>query len=201
MQASEALAQRWTDFIQLFTQVSDRGVSPYNVEVRRSFTLLLGILTTIEERMRQKLFIGREVLQFIGNSRRALFVQQQKVEEIVVRSDKTGAREYEKRKCMEFFRSLMLSMNNVLDRELPADIFAPLERSQLKVNVSTACSSLAQITGSVGLFHGQINEIKGKMVALNALLAQVHFSLNLPFDVVLMIEETVVEKVSDDFTF
>jgi hypothetical protein len=54
-----------------------------------------------------------------------------------------------------------------------------------------ACAALGQIAQSIGGFHVQMNDIKGKIISVNALLTQVCDTLNLPFNIVITVKEKV----------
>jgi hypothetical protein len=188
-QSAETFTLKWTSFIELVNNVGDSGVSPCSQEVSNSFACLGRILAQIEVQMRQKCCISRSATRFIAKSRRVFACLQQKLEDIILISQEGVAVELRPQKYLTFFRNYAIEMNAILDRVLPADVFLPIETSKMKIDVSVACSALGQIVHSTSTFHIHMGDLKTKIVQLNAQLADLHRFLNLPFTVVLTVED------------
>jgi hypothetical protein len=197
-QAAEVFTTKWTEFIEIINQIAAHGVLPYEIVNQHAFGCLLGVLSIIEVRMRRKCFIGREVLQFTTKARKHLVGHQQRLSEILMMSEERVHVEFDAKRYGDFFHRHLLEMNAVLDLELPADIFTPVEKGKLKMDVSVACASLGQIARSIGVFHGNLVDMRAQIVDLNVRLAQLHESLSLPFAVVLTVEDHMAPSVAGD---
>jgi hypothetical protein len=188
-QSAEAFTLKWAAFIELVDSAGDGGIAPYGRAVSTSFACLGRILSQIETQMRQKCCVSRAAAQFVARSRRALAALQQKLEDIILISQEAIVVELTPRKYVTFFRSYAIEMNAIFDRVLPADVFGPLEAAKMKIDVSVACSALAQIVQSASVFHVHMGDLKTNIVQFNALLAGLHGVLNLPFTVTLTVED------------
>jgi hypothetical protein len=190
-QSAEAFTLKWTAFIELVNQVGDSGISPYSQAVSSSFACLGRILTQIEAQMRRKCCVSRATSKFVAASRRALAGLQQKLEDIILISQEGIVVDLVPQKYLAFFKNYAIEMNSILDGVLPNDVFLPIEASKMKIDVSVACSALGQIIQSASNFHIHLGNLKTKLVQFNAQLAGLHHFINLPFTVVLTVEDRI----------
>jgi hypothetical protein len=77
-------ALQWTEFIDIVNRIANDEVSPYFIEIQRSVSCLIAVEAEINIRIRQKDFLGREVMQVITKSRTKLFRLHQKMEDTLL---------------------------------------------------------------------------------------------------------------------
>jgi stringent starvation protein B len=69
----------------------------------------------------------------------------------------------------------------------------------MKIDVSVACSTLGQIVQSASTFHIHMGNLKTKIVQFNAQLAGLHHFINLPFTVVLTVEDRMAFRELEEY--
>ena len=100
------------------------------------------------------------------------------------------------KKYTTFLKGFAMQINALLDRTLPRDIVAPLEASKMKIDVAVACASLGQIVAAFSVFHTQISQLKTHILAVNTEFTHLNTTLNLPFAVILTLEEFPVSPMA-----
>jgi hypothetical protein len=196
--AGQVFTTHWTHFIEIVNQLTENGVSGYSLEIQQCFASILRVLAVVERRLLEKCYLNRAAMAVIAKSRRSCVSMMQKVEGFLTMTGARMVSAQEIQRCVQFFQSYVLEVNTMLDRTLPGDLFFPLEIAKLKIEVSVACSTLGQVVQSAYLVPRQMSELKLIIVELNALLGDLHKTLNLPFAVVLTVEEREEPRLVDE---
>jgi DUF1009 family protein len=96
-------ALKRTEFIDIVNRIADEGVSPYFLAIQHSVSCLIAVEAEIDIRIRQKDFLGRQVMQVITKSGTKLFRLHQKMEDILLISQESIVTEVDASKYLRFF--------------------------------------------------------------------------------------------------
>lgn len=195
-QRAETFARRWTTFIELVNDLGSRGISGYEPEIREAFSTLFSTLSFLETRMKRKGYTDKDVLRFINVNRTHFRAIERRLGDIMIISQESIVCDIKTGKYTGFLRNFVIQMNTVLDRVLPRDVFAPVESGKVKVDVSVACAVLGQIICAFRTFPTQISALKTQIIALNTEVSRLNSLLNLPFAVILTLEELPVSPMA-----
>ena len=195
-QRGAEFTRKWTSFIELVNDIGATGISGYEGEIRDSFGCLFGTLSFIEGRMQRKGYLEKDVVRFINGSRTQLRAIERRLGDIMIISQESIVVDIKVKKYTTFLKGLAMQMNGLLDRTLPRDIVAPLEASKLKIDVAVACAALGQIIAAFSVFHTQISRLKTHILAVNTEFTHLNTALNLPFAVILTLEELPVSPLA-----
>jgi hypothetical protein len=140
------------------------------------------------------------VSQWLAKSRRQFSDIHEKIKGMIVITADAVAVQVNIGDFVAFFQRFVSSFNKILDQELASNTFSPMEETKLKIDVSVCCSSLQEIIQALCVFPEEVSQLKTSILELNSNLGELYKYLNLPFAVVLTVEEMIrrTELIDDD---
>jgi hypothetical protein len=192
-QSAGAFMIKWQSLIEIVNKIADYGFGPYRSAIDSAFSGLSRAMAFIVLKMRSNGAVSREVLNFVQKARKIQAKIQEELMDIVLISEEAIEVEVNRDNDITYFRAFVSDMNAILNGALSPDVLSHVENAKLRIDISVGCSSLTQIVQSMKVFHSQVSGIKTAIVDLNVHLAELHVRLNLPFAMVLTVEEKAVD--------